>query len=245
MKETLLSRLCILFLGVYYTLRTSVLAVWAAKRGVMTRKKGNELMQEWTSQVFAIANATFHIEYKVPIIFETGKSYILMSNHQSYFDIPLIYKTIPEGSTLRMIGKKEIFQVPLWGQGMKAAEFISIDRSNHEKSMASLEIAKEKMNSGVMIYIAPEGTRSRNGKLKKFKKGGFLLAIQTDSIIIPIGLRGTERMMPPDSTDFIRGQKIKSYVGTPIDASKYGINKRDELMNDVRSQILELSEKVE
>ena len=119
-----------------------------------------------------------------------------MSNHQSYYDIPLLYMTIPDKANLRMIAKKELFRIPLWGRGLKTAEFISIDRSDHEKSMESMEAAKEKMKSGNMIYLAPEGTRSRDGKLGEFKKGGFLLAIQTESIIIPIGLRGTEGAMP-------------------------------------------------
>jgi 1-acyl-sn-glycerol-3-phosphate acyltransferase len=101
--------------------------------------------------------------------------------------------TIPDKANLRMIAKKELFRIPLWGRGLKTAEFISIDRSDHEKSMESMEAAKEKMKSGIMIYVAPEGTRSRDGKLGEFKKGGFLLAIQTESIIIPIGLRGTEK----------------------------------------------------
>jgi len=185
------------------------------------------------------------VEYNVPIELETGRSYILMSNHQSYYDIPLLYMTIPDKANLRMIAKKELYRIPLWGRGLKTAEFISIDRSDHEKSMESMEAAKEKMKSGIMIYVAPEGTRSRDGKLGEFKKGGFLLAIQTESIIIPIGLRGTEGAMPPDTWDFRLGQKIEAHVGTPIDTANFSIEERDTLMQEVRTQILALSKKPE
>jgi len=184
------------------------------------------------------------VEYNVPIELETGRSYILMSNHQSYYDIPLLYMTIPDKANLRMIAKKELYRIPLWGRGLKTAEFISIDRSDHEKSMESMEAAKEKMKSGIMIYVAPEGTRSRDGKLGEFKKGGFLLAIQTESIIIPIGLRGTERAMPPDTWDFSLGQKLEAHVGTPIDTVNFSIEERDTLMQEVRTQILALSKKL-
>jgi len=185
------------------------------------------------------------VEYNVPIELETGRSYILMSNHQSYYDIPLLYMTIPDKANLRMIAKKELYRIPLWGRGLKTAEFISIDRSDHEKSMESMEAAKEKMKSGIMIYVAPEGTRSRDGKLGEFKKGGFLLAIQTESIIIPIGLRGTEGAMPPDTWDFSLGQKLEAHVGTPIDTANFSIEERDTLMQEVRTQILALSKKPE
>ena len=144
-----------------------------------------------------------------------------------------------------MIAKKELYRIPLWGRGLKTAEFISIDRSDHEKSMESMEAAKEKMKSGIMIYVAPEGTRSRDGKLGEFKKGGFLLAIQTESIIIPIGLRGTEGAMPPDTWDFSLGQKLEAQVGTPIDTANFSIEERDTLMQEVRTQILALSKKPE
>jgi len=71
-----------------------------------------------------------------------------------------------------------------------------------------------------------------------------LLAIQTESIIIPIGLRGTERVMPPDTWDFSLGQKIEAHVGAPIDASNYRIEEREALMQEVRTQILSLSQKL-
>ena len=245
MKARLLKRLSILLSATFYTLKTSFFAVSVSFRGNLTREITNMQLNSWAKQLLELIGANYKVEYNVPIELETGRSYILMSNHQSYYDIPLLYMTIPDKANLRMIAKKELYRIPLWGRGLKTAEFISIDRSDHEKSMESMEAAKEKMKSGIMIYVAPEGTRSRDGKLGEFKKGGFLLAIQTESIIIPIGLRGTERAMPPDTWDFSLGQKLEAHVGTPIDTVNFSIEERDTLMQEVRTQILALSKKPE
>ena len=245
MKARLLKRLSILFSATFYTLKTSFFAVSVSFRGNLTREITNMQLNSWAKQLLELIGANYKVEYNVPIELETGRSYILMSNHQSYYDIPLLYMTIPDKANLRMIAKKELFRIPLWGRGLKTAEFILIDRSDHEKSIESMEAAKEKMKSGIMIYVAPEGTRSRDGKLGVFKKGGFLLAIQTESIIIPIGLRGTEGAMPPDTWDFSLGQKLEAHVGTPIDTANFSIEERDTLMQEVRTQILALSKKPE
>ena len=245
MKAHFLTRLYILLSAIYYTLSISFLAILDASLGKLTRKKANIRLHSWAGQLLQLVRASYRVKHNKPIKLEQGRSYILMSNHQSFYDIPLLFMAIPEGSSLRMISKKELFRVPIWGRGMKTAEFISIDRSDHDKSVESLEVAKDKMKSGIMIYVAPEGTRSRDGKLREFKKGGFLLAIQTESIIIPIGLRGTERVMPPDTWDFSLGQKIEAHVGTHIDASNYSIEGCDTLMQEVRAQILSLSQKPE
>ena len=245
MKALLLKRLYILFSATFYTLKTSFFAVSVSFKGNLTREVTNLQLNYWAKQLLELINANYKVEYNVPIELESSRCYILMSNHQSFYDIPLLYMTIPDKANLRMIAKKELFMIPLWGRGMKTAEFISIDRSNHNKSIESMEVAKEKMKSGIMIYVAPEGTRSRDGKLGDFKKGGFLLAKQTDSIIIPVGLRGTERAMPPDTWDFSLGQKLEAHVGTPVDTKNYSSKDRDALMQEVRTQILTLSKKPE
>ena len=89
-----------------------------------------------------------------------------MSNHQSHLDIPMLYATLPS-PTIRMLGKKELFQIPLWGRGLRAAEFIEVDRSNHSRAVQSIEHAAQLIRDGVSIYLAPEGTRSRDGHIGK------------------------------------------------------------------------------
>src|SRR5439155_26919055 len=106
-----------------------------------------------------------------------GRAYVYMSNHQSHLDIPMLYATLPS-PTIRMLGKKELFQIPIWGKGLRAAEFIEVDRSNHAKAVKSIEYAARLVQDGVSIYLAPEGTPSRDGRIGSLKKGGFHLALE-------------------------------------------------------------------
>ncbi len=145
----------------------------------------------------------------------TDRSYVYMSNHQSHVDIPILYATLPS-RTIRMIGKEELFRIPLWGRGLRAAEFISVDRSNHERAMRSIERAGQLVRDGVSIYLAPEGTRSRDGSIGPLKKGGFHLAQATGAPIVPVAIRGTINIMPRGSRSAEPGQSVEVTIGSPI-----------------------------
>ena len=86
------------------------------------------------------------------------RAVVYMSNHQSHLDIPMLYATLPS-PTIRMLGKTELFRIPLWGRGLRAAEFVEVDRSNHGSAVKSIEQAARLLRDGVSIYLAPEGTR--------------------------------------------------------------------------------------
>lgn len=142
-------------------------------------------------------------------------SYVYMSNHQSHLDIPILYATLPS-RTIRMLGKVELFKIPLWGRGLKAAEFISVDRSNHVRAVESIERAKELLRDGVSIYLAPEGTRSLTGKIGPLKKGGFHLALDTQTPIVPVAIRGTIDILPRGSRVMQKGKRVEVTIGDPI-----------------------------
>lgn len=172
--------------------------------------------------------------------FEPGKPYILMSNHVSNFDIPVIFEALPN-LTIRMLTKKELFKIPLWGKAMELAEFISIDRKNQRQALRDLDRAKSVMEKGVRLWISPEGTRSRTGNLLPFKRGGFKIAIEMGAAILPIGLRGTEKVLPAGKFDFELGQTAEVHIGSPIDASLYNDATVKALMDRVEGQIRELA----
>jgi 1-acyl-sn-glycerol-3-phosphate acyltransferase len=159
-----------------------------------------------------------------------------MSNHESLYDIPLLFVALP--GSMRMLTKKELFRVPIWGRGLAAGEFVSIDRSDHEQALKDLEAAREKMASGISLWIAPEGTRSRDGTLGEFKKGGIMLAIRTGATIVPVGIRGSRDILPPKTLFNVRlGCMPEVHVGNPIDARDYGVENRDVLLALVRDRI--------
>jgi 1-acyl-sn-glycerol-3-phosphate acyltransferase len=146
----------------------------------------------------------------------TGRSYVYMSNHQSHLDIPMLYATLPS-PTIRMLGKKELFQIPLWGRGLRAAEFIEVDRSDHARAMKSIEYAAKLVRDGVSIYLAPEGTRSRDGRIGPLKKGGFHLALGTGAPIVPVAIRGTIDILPRGGKVMQKGRRVSVTIGAPIE----------------------------
>jgi len=146
------------------------------------------------------------------------RSVIYMSNHQSHLDIPVLYATLPSPS-IRMLAKTELFRIPLWGASLRAAEFIEVDRSNHARALASIEEAARLVRDGVSIYLAPEGTRSRDGRISRLKKGGFHLAIATGTPIVPVAIRGTIDILPRGGKVMRSGQPVSVQIGPPIEVA--------------------------
>jgi 1-acyl-sn-glycerol-3-phosphate acyltransferase len=144
-----------------------------------------------------------------------GRAYVYMSNHQSHLDIPILYATLPS-PTIRMLGKTELFKIPVWGQSLRAAEFVEVDRSNHVRAVRSIQRAAELIRDGVSIWIAPEGTRSRDGRIGALKKGGFHLAKDTHTPIVPVAIRGTIDVLPRGTRVMNTGKSVDVTIGAPI-----------------------------
>lgn len=188
------------------TLRASVEIVVRDRTGGCPPDRVDSIMQAWAASVFRHGkgslqgfNAETFADARPPATPDgpPGRAYLVMSNHQSLLDIPSIIGTFP--GRVRMVGKKELGEVPIWGHAMKAAGVVFVDRNNREQSIAALERAKEQLLQGTSIWIAPEGTRSRDGELGPFKKGGFHLARQLALPIAPAWITGTAHIVAPDS----------------------------------------------
>ena len=156
---------------------------------------------------------------------------VYMSNHQSHLDIPILYATLPS-PTIRMLAKAELFRIPLWGRAVRAAEFVEVDRGNHMRAVQSIEHATRLLRDGVSIYLAPEGTRSVDGRIGKLKKGGFHLAKGTGAPIVPVAIRGTIDILPRGGKVMRSGQPVSVRIGRPI-----AVAGRD--MSDLMAQVSE------
>lgn len=150
------------------------------------------------------------------------RAYVYMSNHQSHLDIPILYATLPSRS-IRMLAKKELFRIPLWGRGLRAAEFIEVDRSDHKRAIESIDHAATLIRDGVSVYLAPEGTRSVTGAIGRLKKGGFHLAKDTRTPIVPVALKGTIDILPRGSRVMRTGQRVEVTIGAPIEVEERSI----------------------
>lgn len=159
------------------------------------------------------------------------RSCIYMSNHQSNFDIPVLLSALPV--QFRWLAKAELFKIPIFGRGMRGAGYISIDRSDRKSAFQSLARAAQSIRSGSSVMIFPEGTRSPQGELLPFKKGGFVLAVDAGVPVVPLVIDGTLQIMPKNGW-LIRTRPVAIHLLSPIPASDYSRKTKDDLMDRVR-----------
>lgn len=162
--------------------------------------------------------------------------FIYMMNHNSNLDAPAVFLKLP--GQVRVLGKKELFRLPVLSTAMRLGGFVPVDRSNRERSIESLRNASRLASDGASFLIAPEGTRSRSGKLLRFKKGGFHMAIDSQVPILPITVTGAFELMPPGSPA-IRSGTIEIFLHEPIETTGLGTKHRQDLMARVRAPMEE------
>ena len=162
-----------------------------------------------------------------------GEACIYLSNHVSNLDPPVLLPMLPGRSSVLL--KKELMRIPILGTAMRMAKFVPVERgSRPETAAASVAAAADALRSGLNILIFPEGTRSKDGRLAKFKKGPFYLAADTGAPIIPVVITGTERMMRKGSAAITPGV-AKVQMLQAIRPGDYG--SKEELMMAVRGAI--------
>ncbi len=171
---------------------------------------------------------------------QQNRPQVLMANHQSYYDVLALLGYIP--SRFTWIAKKELFRIPIFGFVMKRAKYIEVDRKNHARAIAGMELASQQIREGTSVMIFPEGTRSSDGNLLSFKKGGIMLALKAGVPIIPIGISGSREILPRDSLRLTPGT-IRLVIGPPINPCNYTVGRRDELLEHVRNAIADCIEK--
>lgn len=217
------------------TLRIAAETIALSVRGGLTEEVANERLTWWAHRVVAHAGARVRVQGLANR--EDGRAYVIMSNHQSNFDVPVLFYSL--GAHMRMVGKKELFDLPLFGPAMRRAGFIEVDRKDHRRALASMGRVREAVLRGMSIYLAPEGTRSKTGELGTFKKGGFLVAQQTGTPILPVTLRGTRDVLPSHSAFPARGVDVDVIVHEPLEVEREDDPKhaRTDLMDRTRAAI--------
>ncbi|MDT8273465.1 MAG: lysophospholipid acyltransferase family protein [Desulfomonilia bacterium] len=165
---------------------------------------------------------------------EKGRSYIIISNHQSEYDILALVTTL--GIQFRWIIKKELLKVPLFGYALYAARNVFIDRSNPTQAIKSIHEGMDRLPEGVSVMFFAEGTRSPDGRIQPFKKGGFVMAMEKGLPILPVSVNGSRRVLPKKSLVFTPGP-IEVVVGDPVETIGYSRENLQGLMDDVRTII--------
>src|SRR5580704_7386777 len=152
--------------NIYETLAISFPTMLEAFSGRVTREVCDDRLNRWARHV--VDNAHIELDVVGRENAAPGVTYLVMSNHQSLYDIPVLFHVL--GPNIRMIAKKELFRVPIFGNALAAAGFVAIDRGNRASAIRDLERARALLANGTHVWIAPEGTRSVSGKLLPFKK---------------------------------------------------------------------------
>lgn len=169
---------------------------------------------------------------------------ILMANHTSHIDPPLLIciSSIP----LRFLTKKVLFYFPFFGWAMWMMGHIPVDRRNRDQAFASLRKASKVIAAGRVVAIFPEGTRIKRGQeeLSRFKKGGFVIAVQGGIPIVPVGIAGTRESMQTGWT-WVTPKPVKVVFGPPIDTSTYTLETKDALMELVRERMVAVRQEAE
>ena len=225
MKASKLHSAWIIIASLSYTATTCVLAIYKKLTRQMNRDWVNQRLKHWTKQVLGILGVTCTVVNRHNTKPQPGQATIIICNHSSLYDIPLTYYAFPDMS-LRMLAKKELARIPLMGSAMKSAEIPTINRQNREQAIKDLEAVKKLMESGIIMWIAAEGTRSHDGKLGTFKQGPFITAIQTNATIIPIGIRGAYDILPARTHQFTLNQHAEVHIGEAIDTSQYTLENK-------------------
>lgn len=173
----------------FETARISLPTVLEARRGALRQEDCDLRLRSWADRVLQRVDARIEVD-GLEHVLEAKGPFVVVSNHQSYFDIPVMYSSLP--LPLRMAAKAELFKIPLWGQALFASGFVLIDRRNPERAHQALREAGERMRqSGISLYVAPEGTRSSDGRLGKFKSGAFRMAQIMGLPVLPVAVSGT------------------------------------------------------
>ncbi len=165
---------------------------------------------------------------------------VYVCNHQSNFDPVLIYAKL--GKHLRFIAKRELFKIPIFGAALRATGMIPVDRTGSERDRESIANAVEAVRSRVSLLFFAEGTRDPDGRLRPFKKGAAVLALQAQVPLVPLAVAGTKDVLHKKSLLVHGGRPTVLVVGEPILTSGMDLEKRDALNERAHAAVAQMLE---
>jgi 1-acyl-sn-glycerol-3-phosphate acyltransferase len=162
----------------------------------------------------------------------SGRTYVIIANHQSMLDILLVFYL---RYRFKSVSKIENTKIPVLGWYIRMADYITVDRVNEQSKSGMLDKSYNCLKDGTSLMIFPEGTRTNDNEIGRFKRGAFLLAIQAEVPILPVLIEGTGGILPKDDLIFNWGKRIRIKVLDPVQPSSFGTKDNDELALKLRS----------
>jgi 1-acyl-sn-glycerol-3-phosphate acyltransferase len=212
-----------LLVAFWTVLSALIYSIITGLTSIISQSLSRKIVRSWCIHILYIAGVRIKI-YGADNI-DKNKCYVFAANHQSNFDIPVLYASL--GSDICFIAKKELFDIPFFGWAMKSIGCIKLDRKNARRARESLStgIAQLKKNNSSLV-IFPEGTRSISGKVGEFKRASFTLAIESGAEVIPVAIDGTIKVHKK-STFKVQSADVRVVIGAPIKTNDTNINKED------------------
>lgn len=230
-KEIILGLCCLFELG-----WRSIVIVMRAKTRKINKEFINQSIREGSRNILRFVRADYSIKVVESIAMNNDLPCIYISNHLSFFDLPLIMATLP--GTIRLVVKKELGDIPLFGAALRQTGQILIDRGSPETMNAFFEEVKLKLKNGIALWVFPEGTRSTNGEILPFKIGAFRLAHELGAQIIPVFIKGTDSILPKYHTVPKHHQKIELRIGAAIDSRPYSTMEQQKILMDKTAEAI-------
>jgi 1-acyl-sn-glycerol-3-phosphate acyltransferase len=233
--KSLFKAIRVAWLGLWAAIATIILGIPVMIAGMLSRT-GNlafSISKLWAYTMLAVSFVRTEIKNKAKI--QKGKSYVIISNHQSLYDILALVTTL--GIQFRWFIKKEVLKIPIFGYALYASRNIFIDRANTTKAIESINKGIDRLPKGAGVMVFAEGTRSPDGQIHEFKKGGFITAITRKIPILPVTVNGSRRILPKGSLDLKPG-KIQVVIGNPIDTSSYTTDTAYKLIDKTRQAVM-------
>ncbi len=225
--------------NLYLVIGTTGFAVVTVLTGWIPLPHGSRfffVLARWWSRLLLLSSGVrVRSEQLVP--FSPDQVYVLLSNHQSLFDIPVLLATMPVPA--RFLAKRELFRIPVFGWALKVGGFIPVERGG-KSAGESFRAAAGRVRRGSSVLLFPEETRSTDGNLLPFKRGGFLLAQKAGLPMVPVGIRGTLGVRPRHSYRIHPGRVLVRY-GEPLPPPGSGRGGSAASIAEVRARIAELA----
>lgn len=196
--------------------------------------------REWSRRLLAVTGIEVHTS-GLEHVAGLGPC-VYVANHLSFVDIWVLLVALP--GSLRFVGKRELFRIPIFGTALRVSGQIPIDRQDRRSAVASFDTAGRLLRAGHSAVVFPEGTRSRDGSLQPFKKGAFVLAIATQHPVVPVVVVGTFGIMPRGGI-VPRAGRVQVRIGAPIATTGLSYDDRDALVARAHSAMGDLLESVD
>jgi 1-acyl-sn-glycerol-3-phosphate acyltransferase len=225
-----------LFLNAFIVIHSVLFSLWGMVLSVFDRSGSivhRYCAVPWAKTILFICRVKVEVRGLENV--KANSPRIYMSNHQSYFDIFTLLAGLPVD--FKFILKQELMKIPFLGWAMKGARYISIDREDGRQAIISMNRAAERIRNGASVLIFPEGTRSEDGVVGEFKKGGFLLALKSGCDIVPMAIAGSRNIVPKGSRKVNRGT-IFFNIGKPIPVAECSKREMNQLIEKVRAEVV-------